>query len=111
MLVKKITLSQLKKKVKNPIVVQHWVSQTVFSMFWNTEYVPFNTCKETFWQQNTWTSEGEWAQPGKNQELPSSVPMYMNLHQKLWPRLTVGLSSAHDPIEKNSSELCPGTLV
>lgn len=56
---KKKTLSQLKKKAKNPKVVQHWVSQMVFSILWKTEYVPFKTSKEIFWQQNTWTSKGE----------------------------------------------------
>lgn len=49
----------IKEKAKNPKVVQHWVSQMVFSILWNTEYVPFKTSKEIFWQQNTWTSKGE----------------------------------------------------
>lgn len=67
----------------------------VFSLCWNPEEVG-SVPQERAW----WTIPGKWGQAGKTQKLPSSTSFYVGFHQKVWPRVRVGLPTSNTTIKK-----------
>lgn len=51
-------------------------------------------------EQDRWIVHWDWRQAGKKQKLPSSMSFAVGGHQRVWPRLRVGLPTAKDPVRR-----------